>query len=227
MKAVILAGGKGTRLRPYTTTIPKPLMPIGDKAILEIVIEQLKKNGIKEIIMAVGYSAELIMAYFGNGEKHGIKITYSKEDKPLGTAAPLANIDLKDTFLVMNGDILTNLDYKKLIDFHKKNNAVITVAVNKRNVKIDFGVIKTESNEITKYTEKPTLDYSVSMGINVVDPKVLKHIKKGKKLDFPELIQLLIENKEKVMAYPSDDYWLDIGRHDDYERAQEEFKEVL
>ena len=142
MKAVILAGGKGTRLQPYTMVIPKPLMPIGEKAILEVVIDQLKHAGVKDITLAVGYHAELIMAYFGDGSKHGVHIDYSREEKPMGTSGPLGKVKgLSETFLVMNGDILTTLPYKELIEFHKKNKATVTIAVHKRNVNINFGVI--------------------------------------------------------------------------------------
>lgn len=228
LKAIILAGGKGTRLMPYTTILPKPLLPIGDKPILDVVIRQLIANGITEITLAVGYLSELIIAYFGDGNKYGIKINYSTEEEPLGTAAPLSRIpNLKDTFLVMNGDILTTLDYSKLIDFHKKSKAIATIAIHKRNVKIDFGVIKSnDKGEIIGYTEKPTLDYSVSMGINVLDPRVLKFIKPNERLDFPELIKRLLDNKEKVMAYATDEYWLDIGRYEDYSKAIEEFSKM-
>ena len=225
MKAVILAGGKGTRLKPYTTLIPKPLMPLGDRAILEVVISQLKKSGISDVVLAVGHMAELIQAYFGDGGKHGVNITYSKEDKPLGTSGPLGKISgLDETFLVMNGDILTDLDYTKLIEFHKKEEAAVTIAVHKRKVNIDFGVLGLEGNKVTSYTEKPTHDYEVSMGINVMEPKVLEIIKEYEELDFPDLIKKLIEKGEKVAAYVTDAYWLDIGRPDDYALAVEEFE---
>ncbi|MDO8480899.1 MAG: sugar phosphate nucleotidyltransferase [Nanoarchaeota archaeon] len=225
MKAVILAGGKGTRLKPYTTTLPKPLMPVGDQAILEIVIAQLKAAGITEITLAVGHLAELIMAYFGDGKKHGVKITYYREESPLGTAGPLANITgLNESFLVMNGDILTTLSYKKLIDEHKKSGAAVTVSVNRREVNIDYGVISTNNKgDITAYTEKPKLQYDVSMGINVVHPRALAYLKKGQRFDFPDFIRLLLAKGEQVKVYESKDYWLDIGRPDDYVKAQEEF----
>ncbi len=228
MKAVILAGGKGTRLLPYTTVIPKPLMPIGEKAILEVVIAQLKHAGIKDITLAVGYLAELIMAYFGNGSKHGVNIDYSREEKPLGTSGPLGKVKgLSDTFLVMNGDILTTLPYKELIAFHKKNKATVTIAVHKRDVNINFGVIGVDgSGKVTSYTEKPTHEYHVSMGINVMEPKVLDIIKEHEYLDFPELVKILIGKKEKVMAYVTDAYWLDIGRPDDYQKAIDEFQKM-
>ena len=164
MKAVILAGGKGTRLAPFTTILPKPLMPIGDYPILEVVIRQLKRAGFNRITMAVGHLGELIEAFFRNGEKWGIGIDYSREDKPLGTAGPLGIMDgLKGDFLVMNGDILTDLDFKVFMDYHRKNGAVATIGVFDKKVKIDLGVVKMgEEYTISDYVEKPELAYQVS-----------------------------------------------------------------
>ena len=225
MKAIILAGGKGTRLTPYTTILPKPLMPIGNMPILEVVIRQLKGYGFAEVTLAVGYLAELIMAYFDDGSRYEIKINYSKEEKPLGTAGPLALIpELSSTFLVMNGDVLTTLDYVELVRYHQAQGAVATIAMHKRSVNIDLGVMKTNSqNELIEYIEKPTLHYHVSMGIYIFEPKVLDYIKPGESLDFPELVRILLANGERVLAYPYDGYWLDIGRQDDYEKAIEDF----
>jgi NDP-sugar pyrophosphorylase family protein len=228
MKAVILAGGKGTRLKPYTTVFPKPLMPIGDKPILEIVVKQLKSYGFDEIIMAVGHLAELIMTFFNDGSKYGINIKYTRENKPLGTAGPLALMkeELKGTFLMMNGDVLTTLDYSDLVNYHKKNKAIATIALKKRAVKIDFGVVEIDDgNSIVGYTEKPEIGYLVSMGLYVFDPQVLRYIRPKEYLDFPDLIKELISNGETVKGYVYDGYWLDIGRQDDYERANREIKE--
>jgi len=229
MKAVILAGGKGTRLKPYTAVFPKPLMPIGDKPILEIIIRQLKSHGFNEIIMAVGHLAELLMTFFNDGSKYGIKIKYSREDKPLGTAGPLTLMkdELKETFLMMNGDVLSTIDYSDLVNYHKKDEAVVTIALKKRDVKIDFGVTEIDdSNSIVGYTEKPKIDYLVSMGVYVFDPKVLEYIKQNEYLDFPDFIKKLISNGETVKGYVYDGYWLDIGRPDDYERANKEIEEI-
>ncbi len=229
MKAVILAGGKGTRLRPYTTAFPKPLMPVGDKPILEIILRQLKSHGINEVIMAVGHLAELIMTFFGDGSKFGVKIKYSREDEPLGTAGPLSLIkdELTETFLVMNGDILTTLNYSDLIEYHKKSNATATIALNKREVYIDFGVVELDKNSnIVDYIEKPTLHYLVSMGIYVFEPEVLKYIPNNKKFDFPDLVKELISKGEKVKGYVYDGYWLDIGRPEDYEKACNEIDRI-
>ncbi len=226
MRAIILAGGKGTRLLPYTTVIPKPLMPVGDRPILEVIIRQLKYYGFSRVTMAVGYLAGLIEAYFGDGHKYGIKIDYSREDKPLGTIGALSLIDgLDKTFLVMNGDILTNLDYCKLVDFHDKNNAVATIATYHKEVKIDLGVLEMDEGfRLKQYIEKPTLKYHVSMGIYVFEPEILGFIESNGYLDFPDLVVELIKAGKKVIAFPFDGYWLDIGRHEDHLRAQEEFE---
>jgi NDP-sugar pyrophosphorylase family protein len=226
MRAVILAGGKGTRLLPYTTVIPKPLMPVGDRPILELIIRQLKHYGFSRVTMAVGHLAELIEAYFGDGNKYGIKIDYSREDEPLGTIGSLSLIDTLDTtFLVMNGDVLTNLDYLKLVDFHKKIHAAATIATYNKEVKVDLGILEMDEGfELKEYIEKPTLKYDVSMGIYMFEPEILSFIEPNEYLDFPDLVLTLMKANRKVMAFPFDGYWLDIGRHDDYVRAQEEFE---
>jgi NDP-sugar pyrophosphorylase family protein len=227
MDAIILAGGKGTRLVPYTTIFPKPLMPIGDLPILDVVLRQLKSHGFKKVIMAVGYLAELLETYFGNGSKYGIDIQYSRESKPLGTAGPLSLIEnLTSPFLVMNGDILTTLNYTKLINYHKEEKAIATIAMHQRTMYVDFGVIELNTNsKITNYIEKPILQYLVSMGIYIFETRVLTYIKPNEKLDFPDLVKKLLANNENVIGYPSNDYWLDIGRHDDYEKAIGEFEQ--
>jgi NDP-mannose synthase len=228
VKAVILAGGKGTRLKPYTTVFPKPLVPVDDMPIVEIVIRQLKTHGFDRVTLSVGHLAELLIAYFGDGNKLGIPIEYSKEEQPLGTTGALALIpDLNQTFLTMNGDILTTLDFTALVEYHRQSGAIATIAMHKRSVKIDLGVIQTNNkNEIIGYIEKPTYDYSVSMGIYIFEPRVLDYSRPGERLDLPDLIHLLLQNSEKVMGYPSDCYWLDIGRPDDYEQAVAEFSRL-
>ncbi len=229
MRAVILAGGKGKRLKPYTTVFPKPLMPINDKPILEIVIRQLKSCGIDNITLAVGHLSELIMAFFGDGSKFGVKIKYSREDVPLGTVGGLGFLkdELDEPFLIMNGDVLTTLDFPDLVNYHKGNEAAATIALNKRSIYIDFGVIELDnSNSIVGYNEKPKIDYIVSMGVYVFDPKVLKYIRPNEYLDFPDLIKKLISFGETVKGYIYDGYWLDIGRPDDYERANNEIDEI-
>ncbi len=229
MKAIILAGGKGTRLVPYTTVFPKPLMPIDGMPILEVIIRQLAHFRIKEMVFAVSQQSEpLLSAYFGNGKRYGVKIHYSKEEKPLGTAGPLSIIPhLPETFLVMNGDILTTLNYQKLIQYHRQHRGIVTIAMSQKKVPLELGIMDfNRAHQLTRYVEKPILSYSVSMGIYVFEKKALEWIPSQKYLDFPELIQKLIKQKARVVCYPSDDFWLDIGRHEDYEEAQKKFQEM-
>jgi len=228
MKAVVLAGGKGTRLAPYTTILPKPMLPIGEMPIMEVLLHQLKYAGVDEVILTVGHLASLFEAYFQDGEKFGVKIRYSFEDKPLGTAGPLSMInDLHKTFFVLNGDVLTTLNFNNLLDKHKRQNAIATIATHERQVKIDFGVIESNDlQEIIGYTEKPTIDYHVSMGIYIFEPGVLDYIPQNKYLDFPDLVLKLISAGEKVISYPFDGYWQDLGRPDDYAKANEQFQSL-
>lgn len=229
MKVVILAGGKGTRLKPYTTVFPKPLMPIGDRPILEVIIRQLRSQNLKDIIIMVGHLGELIMNFFGDGSKLGVNIKYSKEDQPLGTAGGLGLVkeELKETFLMLNGDTLTTLNFSELINYHKRNGAIATVALKKREIYIDFGVVELDSTDCIKgYAEKPTIDHLVSMGVCIFETRVLEYIKLGEKLDFPDLIKILISKGETVKGFVFDGYWLDIGRPEDYEKANEEIGEL-
>jgi NDP-sugar pyrophosphorylase family protein len=221
VKAVILAGGEGTRLRPYTVSLPKPLMPVGDHPILEIVIKQLKKAGVSKVIIAVGYLESLIRAFFNNGRKYGIEIVYSSENKPMGTAGPLRLIksELNETFILVNGDILTDIDFNSMIEFHKKEGALATVAVTRRKINVDFGVIKFDTgNRITGWNEKPSLEYQVSMGIYIFEPRVLEFIPDGF-YNVPDLIMSLHHADEKIKGYLHDGFWLDIGRVEDYQKA--------
>jgi NDP-sugar pyrophosphorylase family protein len=229
MKVIILAGGKGTRLAPYTTVFPKPLMPIDGMPILEVIVRQLSHFRIKEMVLAVSQQSEpLLSAYFGNGSRYGVDIHYSKEEKPLGTVGPLSSIpNLPETFLVMNGDILTTLNYQKLIKYHRQHRGMVTIAMSQKKVQLELGVMEFDrAHQLTRYIEKPTFLYSVSMGIYVFEKRVLNWIWAKKYLDFPDLIQKLVKKGQKVICYPSDDFWLDIGRHEDYEEAQEKFPEM-
>jgi len=229
MKAVILAGGKGTRLHPYTIAWPKPLMPLGNHLILDVVLRQLKYYGITDIYLAVGHQADIFKRYLGK-EKHGLNIQYSYEEKPLGTAGPLAMIDglFEDDFLVMNGDVLTTLSYRKFIEFHKQSKAVTTIAIYNRPVQIPYGCLKVDDqNNLTNYLEKPILHYNVSMGIYMFSPQVKSYIKPNERLDFPNLINLLLQDNQKIMSYCFEDYWLDIGRKEDYDIAVREFEERI
>jgi NDP-sugar pyrophosphorylase family protein len=229
MKAVILAGGKGTRLAPYTTVFPKPLMPIDGMPILEIIVRQLAHFRIRDLVLAVSPQSEpLLSAYFGDGRQFEVRIQYVREAKPLGTAGPLSILpDLPDTFLVMNGDILTDLNFGRLIRFHREQKGLVTIAMNEKKVRLELGVMEVDrGHRLTRYTEKPTLSYSVSMGIYLFERRVLERIPRNRYLDFPDLIRKLIRRGEKVACFPSRDFWLDIGSHGDYEEAQTRFTEM-
>lgn len=225
MKAVVLAGGKGTRLAPYTHILPKPLMPIDDMPILEVLLRQMKRAGVNHVVLTVGHLSSLLRAYFGTGEQWGLNISYSYEDKPLGTAGPIALVpDLDKTFLVTNGDVLTTLNLRKLVAFHKQKGGIATIAAHQRQVKIDLGVIQWDGDHrVSGYIEKPTTDYTVSMGVYIFEPRVLEYIPAGEYLDFPNLILKLLANGEKVCGYTFDGYWMDLGRPDDYAQANEDF----
>jgi len=201
-------------------------MPIGDMPILEIVLRQLRHYGFTDATLAVGYLAELLMAYCGNGSKFGIDIDYSREKEPLGTAGPIALVpNLHETFLVMNGDLLTTLDYGEMYRYHKTRGAIATLASYQREVAIDLGVIKTDKdNWVKDYIEKPTYKYAVSTGIYIFEPEILEHIEYEQKLDLPDLILSLVEKKERVNVYNYTGHWLDIGRYDDYKIATEDFE---
>lgn len=224
MKAVILAGGKGTRLRPFTYMIPKPLMPIGELPIIEIILKQLKNNGFNNIIISTGYKANLIKMFLeGANTKYDLDIKYSYENEPLGTIGPLSLIrdELNETFLLMNGDTLSTINYHELMKYHKKSGNIATISIYKRYIYIDFGIVKLDGVNIFDYIEKPTNTYFVSMGVYVFEPEVLKYVP-DEKLDFPDLVKILIKKGEKVGGYIFEDYWLDIGRHDDYMKANED-----
>ncbi len=223
-RAVILAGGKGRRLRPYTVVLPKPLMPIGEFPILEVVIKQLVKNGFDHISMAVNHQASLIKTFFGNGEKWSIKIDYYEESEPLGTMGPLSNIhDLPENFLVMNGDILTDLDFDFFYKYHIEKGAIFTICSKERSQLIDYGVLESDSNGfLMNFNEKPKHNYLVSMGIYMVNKEVIKAIPNCF-YGFDSLMLDLLKKKEKICIKKFTGYWLDIGRPDDYEKAIEDF----
>jgi len=225
VRAIVLAGGKGRRLSPYTVSFPKPLVPVDDMPILEVVIRQLKAAGFDSITMAVGHLAELLVAYFGDGRRWGVRIEYSREDLPLGTVGPLALIDdLPESFLVMNGDVLTTLKYDWLYNYHLASEAELTIACHRCNTKIDLGVIDFDGRlQVTGYREKPTLPYDVSMGVYIFNRTVLDLVKSGDHVDFPCMVRSLIERGSVVKVYLSDDEWLDIGRPSDYALAAETF----
>jgi NDP-sugar pyrophosphorylase family protein len=225
MKAVVLAGGKGARLAPYTRILPKPLMPIGDMPILEVLLRQMKRAGIEEVVLTVGHLAHLLQTFFMDGKQWGIHISYSYEENPLGTVGPLALIPgLDSTFVVTNGDVLTTLDLRDLLAFHRSQGGLATIAVHRRQVKIDLGVVQWNGNNtLSGYIEKPTYDYTVSMGMYVFEPRVLEYIPRNQYLDFPDLVLRLIAAGERVSGYAFDGYWMDLGRPDDYAQAAEDF----
>jgi NDP-sugar pyrophosphorylase family protein len=231
-KAVVLAGGRGTRLAPYTSILPKPLMPVGDRSILELVVDQLELAGIRDITFCVGYLSHLIRAVFDHRDNEGVDIDYVHEDEALGTAGPLRLVgDLDDTFIAMNGDVLTNLDYADLVRYHQRNGNVLTIATHDRRIKIDYGVMHLQQqgmnghtkHRITGFQEKPEIVSTVSMGIYVMEPAVLDFVPEGRPFDLPDLVHALLEAGQPLGAYKYDGLWFDIGRKEDYERAVEEW----
>lgn len=223
MTAVVLAGGKGTRLAPYTRVLPKPLMPIGDVPILEVLIRQFRAAGVTDVILTVGHMAGLIRTYFGDGSEFGVNITYSYEDQPLGTAGPLAAIreTISDPHvLVTNGDVLTDFDFSSLFRDHASSGAAASIASYQKEVKIDLGVLESHGDDrLTGYIEKPTYDFLVSMGIYMFRHEVLDTIPEDTYLDFPDLIIQLLEAEQYVRLHKFQGYWQDLGRREDYEAA--------
>jgi NDP-mannose synthase len=231
-KAVVLAGGRGTRLAPYTSILPKPLMPVGDRSILELVVDQLEMSGIDDITFCVGYLSHLIRAVFDHREKEGVEIDYVHEQDALGTAGPLRLVEgLDETFIAMNGDVLTNLDYAGLVRYHAEHGNALTIATHDRRIKIDYGVLHLEQHgvnghtqhKITEYQEKPEIVSTVSMGIYVVEPWVIDYVPEGRPFDFPDLVHALLSDGHPLGAYRYDGLWFDIGRKEDYERAVAEW----
>lgn len=230
-RAIILAGGRGTRLAPFTSVLPKPLMPVGNRAILEIVLEQLEQCGFTDVTLSVGYLSHLIRAVLSNrhleavGGSSGLRIDYVQEDSPLGTAGPLRLVEsLTDTFLVMNGDLLTDLDFALLVERHRASGAKLTVATHLRTTKMDYGVLRVEPGDaparrVLGYEEKPEFVSAVSMGIYVLEPEVLSFVPAGEAFDFPDLVHALLNAGDDVYSVDYDGLWFDIGRHEDYERA--------
>lgn len=227
-RAVILAGGKGTRLRPYTISLPKPLMPIGDYPILEIIVRQLKNYGFSRITMAVNHQAEIIKAFFGNGSKWNLCIDYSLEDKALSTMAPLKLInDLPDDFLVMNGDVLTDLNFEDFYSYHVKSKNIFTISSYQRKIKSEFGVLDIDENKnLVGFNEKPISALEVSMGVYMVSKSSIDYIPKNTFYGFNHLMIDLIKNKKNPKVYNFTGYWLDIGRPDDYLQALDQFDKL-
>ncbi len=227
VRAIILAGGRGTRLRPLTVVFPKPLVPLGEKPILEILLTRLKTFGFKKVTLCTGYLAEMIMMLCENGKKYGLDIDYTKEDSPLGTVGPLGTLEnLTDPFIVMNGDLLTTMNFNKMLEFHVAQKADFTIGVYKREVKIDFGVVESNAaNEFVGFQEKPVYDFEVSMGVNIISKAAARSIKAHEYMDMPELILKIYKEGGRVSCYRENCFWLDIGRMEDYAAAQKQFEE--
>jgi NDP-sugar pyrophosphorylase family protein len=221
MEAVILAGGRGTRLKPFTTTLPKPLVPVGERAIIEIVLNRLKKGGVEKVHIALNHLAHLIEAVVGDGSRFGLEVAYCREEKPLSTVGPLKLIaDLPNNFIVTNGDILSDIDIGRLYRHHLDNGALVTVATSQRTEKMDFGVMEiSDSGFITGFKEKPEYNLTVSMGIYIFKKAVLDFVPENEKYGFDDLMYELLRRQQPVGYYPYDGYWLDIGRPADYEQA--------
>lgn len=229
MQAVILAGGRGSRLAPYTTVLPKPLLPIGDEPILEVVIRQLGAYGFTDITLAVGYLAHLIEAVLGDGSQHEVSLRYHRELEPLGTVGPLATMDhLDDSFLMLNGDILTTLDFGAFHAAHVASGNALTVATHVRTVTSDYGVLDLGDHagairRVVGFREKPETDHSVSMGVYMLSGHVREYVPEGERFDLPDLVWRLLKAGEPVGSFAYDGYWLDIGRHDDYAKAIDQY----
>lgn len=222
MQAIILAGGEGIRLRPYTTVLPKPLLPVNGKPIIEIIIRQLAKSGVEEIIVSVGYLGQLLEAYLRDGSQYGVKLNYSMEEEPLGTAGPISLIkNLSDDFFVINGDTLCDIDFTAMLKAHRESGNAATVSAYKKNHTIDLGTLElTEDLQIIAYNEKPKIDYIVSMGIYVFNLSVKNELESGTHLDLPDFIMQLRDKDYAVGAYLHSGIWLDMGRPSDFEKIQ-------
>lgn len=225
MQAIILCGGKGTRLKPFTVTIPKPLLPLGDVPIVDVVIQQLAYAGFDDIVLSLGHMAHLFAACVGDGSAQGVSIRYCNEEQPMGTAGPLRLIDgLDDNFLMMNGDILTTMNFGKLMQMHIDSGAAATITVHQRSVYIDYGVIHRDDQScLAGYVEKPSIPYEVSMGVYVFSKRAIDFIPNGQHFDVPQLMLALKDAGEKVLCLPFDCYWQDIGRMEDYDQASMDF----
>jgi len=227
LKAVILAGGLGTRLRPFTEIIPKPLLPIGEKAVLEIQIEHLKRYGFDQIYLATNYKSEYIKNFFGDGSRYGVKLTISREEVPLGTVGPLTLLKsvLTEPFILMNGDILSNINFSELYQFAINNKSKLTVSIKKLIMPYAFGNIFFNDNFVTGIEEKPDLITYALAGIYVIDPDIFDYIPNKEYFGMDNLIHRMLNEKDPIAKYELKDYWLDIGRIDDYETAQKDFND--
>lgn len=227
MKAIIQAGGMGTRLKPYTLVLPKPMMPVGSEPVIDILLKWLRRNGVKDVHITINYLGRLLKALCGDGSQWDMKIAYCEEKEPLGTIGPLSLLknELKETFLVLNGDLITDLDLRAMVEFHKSHGGFLTVGVTRKGVHVDMGVIETEGSVITRFREKPTFDYNVSMGIYLMEPAILDDIPAGLPFGFDNLVASMLTAGKPVHVYRHEGYWMDIGRPEDFAAAQKDFAE--
>jgi dTDP-glucose pyrophosphorylase len=220
LRAVVMAGGHGTRLRPLTEELPKPMLPMGDRPLLELIIEQLRQAGIRQVSLTTHYKEEAIVQHFGDGQDFGVEIRYVREDQPLGTAGALSLLDESaEPLLVINGDILTRLDLRAMLDFHREQQAEMTVAVRRYEFSVPYGVVETEGTAVVGISEKPTIRHFVNAGIYLLNPEVCRYIPGGQHYDMPDLISRLVTEGHRVVSFPVREYWLDIGRIEDYQKA--------
>jgi dTDP-glucose pyrophosphorylase len=228
-KVILMVGGLGSRLRPLTEKTPKPMLQVGNKPILQTTVEGLVGKGFNNIVMCLGYKSEMIKNYFGDGSKFGAIIEYIHEEKRMGTAGSLSLIDseMNDPFFVMNGDLLTNLNYEEMLNFHNLNNAKATMCVREYEINVPFGVVNTDDKKILSIEEKPDQSFYVNAGIYILEPECIEFIPKNKFYDMPSLFNRLIENGENAISFPSHEYWIDIGRISEYERANNEFENIF
>jgi len=226
MKAVIQAGGRGTRLRPYTLVLPKPLMPVGELPVIEMLVKWLRRNGVEKTYITIGYLGHLIRALCGDGKQWDMEIVYSEESEPLGTIGPLLLVreELDETFLVLNGDLITDLDIRAFTTFHRQHGGIVTVGVTEKKIEVDLGVIEGKGDTITGFREKPTMDFHVSMGMYCMEPAVFDLIPAGVPFGFDNLMHLMLERGLPIHMYKHKGFWMDIGREEDYVRAQEMFQ---
>ena len=226
VSAVVMAGGKGTRMRPLTETVPKPMLPVGDRPVMEHVLEQLQKVGISRVSITTHYMPEAIEQHFGDGRRFGVEIDYVNEKEPLGTAGALGLLKApKGPLLVINGDVLTQVNFRSMFSYHADNHADMTVGVRRFELQVPYGVIEMQESRVTKLDEKPTYRFFINAGVYLIEPDVISLIKTDEHLDATELIDRLIDAGKKVVGFPIHEYWLDIGRPDDYARANKEWKD--
>jgi dTDP-glucose pyrophosphorylase len=225
LRAVVMAGGLGTRLRPLTERMPKPMLPVGGRPILEHILDQLRASGINRVNVTTHYHRDVITEHFGNGREFGVDLTYVPEDEPLGTAGGLGQLFPEDEpLLVMNGDILTGVDFRAMLDFHREHEAEMTLAVREEEFQLPFGVVETHDVHVTGIDEKPSIRRFVNAGIYLLEPTVRTYIPAGEAMDIPQLVECLIADGRRVVSFPVHEYWLDVGQHHTYEQAERDYE---